>query len=173
MVNNDTTNEQGEHQTESSLPRHIRGLLAEVADLKKAGADALTDTLAHWLTAHYVVAAKAAAKNAGAEGIDVKILRALSADVVALRRGDHYAERLSIEREQLELDRELSNQRVEKLFWEWAKKPENKSKICDSGLSADEKAERIRQIFRRDREQPRRGLSPEALHMIEKAAKLL
>jgi hypothetical protein len=120
-----------------------------------------------------VAAAKTAARNGGAEGIDLKTLRALSADVVALRRGDHYAERLTIERAQLDLDREQSNERVEKRFWEWARKPENKSVICDSSLTADEKVERIRQIFHRDREEPRRGLSPEALQTIEKAAKLL
>ena len=106
-------------------------LSAEVAGLKKAGAEVLTDALAHWLSAHYVVAAKTAARNAGPEGIDLLTLRVLSADVVALRRGDHYTERLRIERERLELDREQSKGRVEKLFWEWAEKPENKGRICD------------------------------------------
>ena len=149
--------EEREGESESSLPEHIRELLVEVSNLEKAGAEALTDTLAHWLTAHYVAAAKRAARNAGAKGMDLKTLRGLIADVVALRRGDHSAERLTIEREQLDLNRQLSKERMEKLFWEWAKKPENKSRIC----------------FRRDPEKPRGGISKETLQMIEKAAKLL
>lgn len=177
MTNNNTTPEQREGQTDNSLPQHIRELLAEVASLQKAGAEALTDTLAHWLTAHYVAAAKRAARNAGAKGMDLKTLRGLIADVVALRRGDHSAERLTIEREQLELNRELSRERIEKLFLEWAMKPENKRRICGGGLSADERAERIRQIFgmdgSQDADRPRPGLSPEALRIIEEQAKLL
>ena len=99
MADNNTNPEQREDKTDSSLPEHIRELLAEIADLKKAGADALTDTLAHWLTAHYVAAAKSVARKAGTKGMDLKTLRGLIADVVALRRGDHSAERLVIERE--------------------------------------------------------------------------
>jgi hypothetical protein len=173
MQDNGATHQHRDGEPQEFLAQHIRDLLAEVADLKEAGGEDLTDTLAHWLTAHYVAAAKTAARNGRAEGIDLKTLRALSADVVALRRGDHYAERLNIERAQLELDRDQSKERMEKLFWEWATKPENKKSICASSLTADEKVERIRQIFHRDREEPRGGLSPEALQLIEKEAKLL
>ncbi len=176
------SNSQATHQTHdggsgASLPQHIREIVAEVASLKEAGAEALTDTLAHWLTAHYVTAAKRAAANAGSEGLDLKTLRGLIADVVALRRGDHSAERLSVEREQLELNRQLLKERMEKTFWEWAMKPENKSRICDQGLSAEEKARRIRQIFGRgdpsDAEEPRGRLTRETLETIEREAKLL
>jgi hypothetical protein len=145
MVNNNSTPEHRNGERQDSLPHHIRELLAEVATLEKAGAKALTDTLVHWLTAHYVAAAKNAARTAGTKGMDLKTLRGLIADVVALRRGDHSAERLTIEREQLELNRELSKERMEKLFWEWAK--ENKHRICGNGLSADEKTRRIREIL--------------------------
>jgi hypothetical protein len=104
-------------------------------------------------------------------------LRGLIADVVALRRGDHSAERLSVEREQLELNRQLLKERMETLFWEWAAKRENKSRICGSALSTKEKAERIRQIFGRTepqkREVSRGGISAETLRTIEQAAKLL
>ena len=163
-------------KTSQSLAQHIRELSAEVAGLKEAGAETLTDTLAHWLAAHYVVAAKSAAREAGASGIDLSTLRGLSADVVALRRGDHYAERLRIERAHLELDREQSKERMEMRFWEWAEKPENKGRICDRGLSAEEKTARIREIFgvtRPPEPSPAAGLSPkgpgtmdEALHIL-------
>jgi hypothetical protein len=177
MSGPETTTEQQACESELSLPEHIREFMEEVADLKEAGAGALTDALAHWLTAQYVVAAKRVAVQAGVKGMDLKTLRGLIADAVALRRGDHSAERLRIEREQLDLNRELSKERMEKLFSEWAMKPENKSRICDSGLSADEKARRIRQIFGSDglanTEEVRHGPSPETLRIIEKAAKLL
>jgi hypothetical protein len=169
--------EQDGGEIENSLREDIRELVAEVCKLEEAGGKALTDTLARWLTAHHVAAAKSAARNAGAKSMDLKTLRGLIADVVALRRGDHSAERLSIEREQLDLNRQLSKDRMEKLFWEWAMKPEKKRCICDSGLSAEEKAERLRQIFgrigSRDAEEPRRGLSEETLKIIEEQAKLL
>jgi hypothetical protein len=45
-------------------------------------------------------------------------LRGLSADVVELRRGDHSAERLRLERERLELDRAQSTEKWEERFWE-------------------------------------------------------
>jgi hypothetical protein len=151
VTNNNTTPANGE--SEGFLPQHIRELLAEVADLKRAGAEALTDTLAHWLTAHYVGAAKSAVRKAGGKGMDLRTLRGLIADVVALRRGDHSAERLIIEREQLELNRDLSRERTEKLFFEWAMKPENRDRICGNGLSDNDKARRIREIFGRPRPQ--------------------
>jgi hypothetical protein len=165
MGNNNATPERHSRESDASLPKHIREIVAEVASLKEAGAEALTDTLAHWLTAHYVTAAKRAVANAGPDGLDLKALRGLIADVVALRRGDHSAERLSVEREQLELNRQLLKDRMEKLFWEWATKPENKSRICRSSLSADERARRIREILGvaepPNVEEPRAGLSPE------------
>ena len=161
-MNNNTTSEQCERDNDGSLPEHIHELLAEVANLKKGGADALTDNLAQWLTAHYVTAAKNAARKAGKEGMDLQTLRALIADVVALRRGDHSAQRLIIEREQLDLNRELSKERMEKLFLEWAQKPENKDRICGSGLSAEEKNKRMRQIFGLEPEKPR-GFSKEPI----------
>ena len=177
MSNNQAPHQTHDGESDASLPQHIREIVAEVASLKEAGAEALTDTLAHWLTAHYVTAAKRAAANAGPDGLDLTVLRGLIADVVALRRGDHSAERLSVEREQLELNRQLLKERMETLFWEWAKKPENKSRICNRGLSAEEKAERIRQIFGTsdpsDAEKPRGGLTRETIETIERAAKLL
>ena len=165
MSNNQAPNRIHNGESDASFPQHIREIVAEVASLKEAGAEALTDTLAHWLTAHYVTAAKRAVANAGPEGLDLKALRGLIADVVALRRGDHSAERLSVEREQLELNRQLLKERMEKLFWEWAIKPENKSRICRSSLTEDERARRIREIFGMpeppNAEEPRASLSPE------------
>src|SRR5262249_3238371 len=151
--NSNMTPQQRDGESEVSLSKCLRDFTEEVANLKEAGGETLSDTLANWATAHYVAAAKSAARNAGAERMDLKTLRGLVADIVALRRGDHSAERLRIEREQLDLNRQLSSERMEKLFLEWAMKPENKLRICGRGAP--------------------RGRSAETLRQTEEAAKLL
>jgi hypothetical protein len=148
MANNNTNPEQREDETDSFLPEHIRELLAEVADLKKAGADALTDTLAHWLTAHYVAAAKSAARKAGTEGMDLKTLHGLIADVVALRHGDQTAERLRIEREWLAVasrDADLKWKRKIIIGLETLKKYADKHQEAKAAF--DELARQVRHPF--------------------------
>jgi hypothetical protein len=63
----------------------------------------LTDTLALWLAARYALATRALAAQPGPE--HWRRLREFCADVVELRRGDHSAQRLQIERERLEYRR--------------------------------------------------------------------
>ncbi len=77
----------------------VRQLSADVAELKPAGEESLTDTLAQFLSAQYVVAAKAAVRQAGGVAVDLKTLQGLCNDVAALRRGDQNAEWLRLERE--------------------------------------------------------------------------
>ena len=77
----------------------VRQLSADVAELKQAGEGALTDTLAQFLSAQYVVAAKAAVRQASGKPLDLKTLQVLCNDVAALRRGDQNAEWLRFERE--------------------------------------------------------------------------
>ena len=150
MIRNGASSEHSgepcEHGPLRTLSQQIRELRAEVTELNDAGAESLTDTLAHWLTAHYVAAAKAAAESAGAAGIDLKILRGLSADVVALRRGDHYSMRLEIERERLEHEKAASDERKEKDFWEWTRKPEIRKKLIPQS-TRESQLRRVRQII--------------------------
>jgi hypothetical protein len=88
------------------LLRHVKHLAAEVAELKKQDKESVSDNLAHWIAAQFVLAAKNAALATETGSLDLKTLSALSADVVALRRGDHSAERLTVERGRLELETE-------------------------------------------------------------------
>ncbi len=55
---------------------------------------------------------------------------------------------------------------------ELLKQPQTKQRLCGEGLSAKERARRIREIFGLPPER-KNGLSPEALAEIERAAKLL
>jgi hypothetical protein len=64
---------------------------------------------------------------------------------VDLRRGDHSAESLRIERERLEMDRAEQKEELERQFWEWAK--ERKESICPPFLTEQERTERIREIL--------------------------
>jgi hypothetical protein len=133
-------------RTQETLEQ-VRQLAADVAALEQAGAGPLADNLARWLAAQYVVAIRASARDAGDAGLDLKALRAVCGDVVALRRGDHCAARPRLERERLELDRQQTNDRLQQLFRDWAAKPENKDLIRATSLTDQERAARIRQIF--------------------------
>jgi hypothetical protein len=67
-----------------------------------------------------------------------RLLRELCADVLELRRGDHHAERFELEREQ-------SEEQLEKRLWEWAQKPENK--ICGVSLTPEQREQAICEIY--------------------------
>ncbi len=123
----------------------IRRTSADAEELKQASPQSVTDTLALWLAARYAVAARSLAAEAGK--VDWKRWRELSNDVVALRRGDHYAERLRIERERLEFDRERLRELREEDFEKWAQQPEIRERICQGLKSRAEKMERLAKIF--------------------------
>ena len=76
----------------------------DAAQLQAQGNPPFTETLAIWLAARYSVAARQLSQCQGQEGW--RLLREFCADVVRLRRGDHSAQRLRLEREQLELHRQ-------------------------------------------------------------------
>jgi hypothetical protein len=78
-------------------------LAEDAVELQPEGRPPLTDTLALWLATRYAVAAQALAAQDGPESW--RQLRKLCADLVELRRSDHRAERLRLERMRLELAR--------------------------------------------------------------------
>jgi len=92
-------------------------LAEDAGELQPEGRPPLTDTLALWLAARYAVAAQALVAHEGPESW--RQLRKLCADLVELRRSDHRAERLRLERARLELaGRDAGKQRLaEMLAW--------------------------------------------------------
>jgi hypothetical protein len=108
----------------------VRHMDADSEELTQASKERVTDLLAHRLAARYVVAAKAlSGSNGDGDGeIDLKLLREFCGDIVALRKGDHSAERLKLERERLECDREQLHKLREEEFREWAR--EHKDEVC-------------------------------------------
>src|ERR1043166_4948130 len=61
--------------------------------------------------------------------VELRRLGALCNNLSALRRGDLSAERLSIERECLTLEKSRLESEFERLFWEWTKRPDIQQKL--------------------------------------------
>ena len=106
----------------------------------------LTDTLALWLAARYAVATRRVAETGEREGW--RLLREMCADTVELRKGDHTAERLQIERERLKLEKEKTKEQIDEKLEALLKQPETKQRLLGKSLSEEERARRIREIFR-------------------------
>jgi hypothetical protein len=131
-----------------------RQLSADTGELQPIGAQPLTDQMAVWLTARYLLAIrKLAGKNPDGEP-DLKVLREFCHDVVALRRGDHSAARLKIEHERLEREREETEAEAVEHFKRWANNPTVREAICGECLSPEERERRLREIFGRPPEPP-------------------
>ncbi|MGH8095072.1 MAG: hypothetical protein ACREIF_16630 [Chthoniobacterales bacterium] len=140
----------------------------DAAEWAGEGRAPLTDTLAHFLVARYAVATRRVAEAGGREGW--RLLREMCGDVVELRKGDHSAERLQIERERLKLEKEKSEKQIREKVAELLKEPGPDGE----GPSREERNDRIREIFGRPCGRKRNGgISAETLAEIERAAKLL
>jgi hypothetical protein len=130
-------------------------VVAEAKELSEAADGALTDKLAVWTAGRYAIATRQLAAESRKGGVDWRLLRALCHDLVDLRRGDHSAESLRIERERLEMERVEQKENLEKLFWVWAK--EHEAKICHrKELTPEERAAQVCQILGINPEEPSR-----------------
>jgi len=74
----------------------------------------------------------------GDSASDRAALSKLCRDVVGLRRGDQGAQRLRLGRERLDMELAASRKDWEAEFWEWAKRPEVREKICRGSVLDDE-----------------------------------
>lgn len=101
----------------------LRAMVAEAQDLKQAADGSVTDAVAAWLAPQYLLAAQAKlSANAGAGRFEV--LRTFLHDWALLRRGDHSAARLQLDREELDWQRGNSKLQKEQEFREWIQRPE-------------------------------------------------
>ena len=129
----------------------LLGMVAEANDLKRAAGGSITDAVADWLTPQYLMAAQA--KLAGTEGARRwEILRVFVQDWAMLRRGEHSAARLQLDREELDWQRANSKLEREKEFREWLKRPEIREEFFPEHTG---------------------GLRPESLKKIEEELNLL
>lgn len=110
--------------------REILGeMVAEGEELKGQFGESVADKLAGWLIPHYMGAAHAALTANQDPKERWTVLRTVCADLVALRRGDHYVERLRLEGERLEATRQLTREKKELEFEEWLKRPDVQEKV--------------------------------------------
>ena len=129
----------------------LREMVAEARELEEAAGGPVTDAVAGWLAPQYLLAARerlAASTGAGR----YEVLRTFVQDLATLRRGDHSAARLKLDREQLDLQRANRQAEKEQEFREWLKRPEGRREFFpESGA----------------------GLSEETLKTLEQQMKLL
>ena len=98
-------------------------MVAEAQELKSVSGGSVTDAVAGWLAPQYLLAARQ--KLAGTEGVRrFEVLRTFVQDWALLRRGDHSAARLQLDREELDWQRANGKLQKEQEFREWIKRPE-------------------------------------------------
>lgn len=94
--------------------REVMARLEEETEECDQGGPTPGETLARWLAARYAVATRRLLETEGPE--QWRLLRELCGDVVALRRGDHSAERLEIEKKHLNAyERDVDTRKQSKL----------------------------------------------------------
>jgi hypothetical protein len=91
-------------------------LLADEADeLNPATGPPLTDRMAVWLAARLMVVVRRLAVADLDDAAKWKLLHETAADIAAFRKGDHSSQRLKLDRELLELDREQLAQKDQEI----------------------------------------------------------
>ena len=134
----------------------IAGRLGEdAAEWTGEGRAPLTDTLAHFLVARYAVATRRVAETGGREGW--RMLREMCGDIMELRKGDHSAERLQIERARLELAKEKTEKQIRERIEELLKQPEMQKRFFGQGHSLEERERRMHAMFGLLPKEKRRG----------------
>lgn len=137
--------------TTAEVQAMLTEMVAEAQELKAAAGGSVTDAVAAWLAPQYLLAARAKL-TASAEAGRFEVLRTFMHDWATLRRGDHSAARLQLDREELEWQRANSQSQKEKDFREWIQRPE------------------VRREFLPELT---RGISKETLEKIERELRLL
>lgn len=126
-------------------------MVAEAQALKATAGGSVTDAVAAWLAPQYLLAARE--KLSAVDGAGrLEVLRTFLHDWSLLRRGDHTAARLQLDREELDWQRASSAAQKEKDFREWIKRPEIRRELFPQRMG---------------------GITPETLRKIEAELHLL
>jgi len=123
-------------------------MVAEAQELKQAASGSVTDAVSAWLAPQYLLAAREKLETKSGDG-RFDVLRTFLHDWAALRRGDHSAARLQLDREELDWLRANSQSQKEKEFREWIQRPEVRQEFLPEltrGLSAETLAKIEREL---------------------------
>ena len=131
-------------QAQQTTLDEARRIVSEGGELAQTGKGALADNLAAWMIGRYILATRKLVEM-GDDPEAWKLLRAFCQDLVALRRGEHSAEWLRIERERLQLQRQKNARERKKATSGSEKNPPLPA------LSEEEKERRFDEIFGIDR----------------------
>ena len=129
----------------------LTAMVTEAQELKQAAGGSVTDAVAAWLAPQYLLAARQQL-SATEDANRLAMLRTFVQDWALLRRGDHTAARLQLDREELDWQRASSQAQKEKEFREWIQRPEIRAELFPEHAG---------------------GLSPETIKKIEKELRLL
>lgn len=123
-------------------------LAANATELTEVAPGRMSDHLATILISHYT------AELAAWDGADpdtfqrkLRALRLLSHEVVELRRGDHEATRLDLERIRLERDRDKTDEDAATYFARWIEYPKILDCIRDPDATPESRREQIRDLL--------------------------
>jgi hypothetical protein len=138
-----------EWQVQQEAIEAVRHMDVDSSELNKASKTPVIDLLSHRLAARYVVATQTLNRPDGEGEIDVKLLHGFCRDVVALRRSDHTAERLEIERGRLKLERDQHHKMQDEEFLQraWAR---HKEVLTYIGKRFDERESLYRSLMADD-----------------------
>lgn len=109
--------------TQAKIRVMLAEMVAEAQALKAVAGGSVTDAVAGWLAPQYLLAAREKL-SATDEAGRFEVLRTFMQDWALLRRGDHSAARLQLDREQLDWERTTGKSQKEKEFREWIQRPE-------------------------------------------------
>lgn len=88
----------------------------------------LVDNLVHWISLRFAAAAHNSTLAEDPE-TELRQIRQFLADIVALRRGNLVARRIHLEQQRLALEETKNQQTLEKLFWQWTKRPDIQAQL--------------------------------------------
>jgi hypothetical protein len=114
-------------------------MVAETQELKQAAGGSVTDAVAGWLGQQYLLAARERLTDSEGKG-RFEVLRLFMQDWAMLRRGDHSAARLQLDREELDWQRTNSKLQKDQDFREWIQRPEIRREFLPDnspGISAE------------------------------------
>jgi integrase len=108
--------------------QELRSFLEEIKGLQEAAPDGVTDQLALYLAVQIGLELKQL--KAAPDGAEkAKRWRELSANLVALRRGDIQRDRVRLQQEKLGLAKQTEEER-KAAFWKWAEENINRDEFC-------------------------------------------
>jgi hypothetical protein len=109
-------------QAQQEALNAMQQMADDAEELQSSCTEPLSDKVSTWLLARYFLKLKQALAAGGAD--ELKLLHRFCADVVALRRGDHYSARLKLQEEKLKRAEGESEEAIMEYFYDWVKHPE-------------------------------------------------